>query len=298
MPLDAFPLQPDEQLKRRVKEHWEHDPCALRYADNTNGNVLETYAEVDRHVYELDYMRAGFARFEQARGKKVLEVGLGVGSDLLSWVRAGAEVSGVDLTWASVSLIRKRLASEQLTAEVIVGDAENLPFPEAQFDIYYSWGVLHHTPDTRKALAEAWRVLKPGGTLKLMLYHYPSVFAYIVWMLYGPMNGKFVSPRKIIFDHVESPGTKSFTEDEVRKMLSGCGTGPAIDPPVRIQIYLASPDLLSFGLSENYQGRKWQLIRQIYPRWLVKLLVGNRFGTFMTIEATKPPVSGYSEPAG
>jgi SAM-dependent methyltransferase len=233
-------------------------------------------------------MRAGFARFEQARGKKVLEVGLGVGSDLLRWVRAGAEVSGIDLTEASVSLIRRRLASEGRNAEVTVGDAENLPFPDANFDIYYSWGVLHHTPDTRKALKEAWRVLKPGGTLKLMLYHYPSVFAYLVWMLYGPLKGKFVSPRKIIFDHVESPGTKSFTEAEMREMLAGCGAGPAIDPPVRIQTYLASPDFLSFGLSEKYQNRKWQFIQHIYPRRLVKLLVGNRFGTFMTIEATKP----------
>ena len=288
MPAEAFPLGPDEELKRRVKEHWEHDPCAIRYVDDRNGSVAETFADVDRHVYELDYMRAGFAEFERARGKKVLEVGLGVGSDLLNWVRSGAKVSGVDLTQASVSLVRERLASEQLYAELIVGDAENLPFPDAQFDIYYSWGVLHHTPDTRKALAQAWRVLKPGGTLKLMLYHYPSVFAYLVWVLYGPLKGRFINPRKIIFDHVESPGTKSFTRNEVREMLSDCGTGPATDPPVKVQTYLASPDLLSFGLSEKYHKRKWQLMRQIYPRWLVKLLVGNRLGTFMTVEATKP----------
>jgi ubiquinone/menaquinone biosynthesis C-methylase UbiE len=287
MGLDAFPLQPDENLKRRVKEHWEHDPCAIRYVDGEDGDFLATYARLDRHVYELDYMRAGFAAFEQARGKRVLEVGLGVGSDLLNWVRAGADVSGVDLTQASVSLIRKRLAAEHLNAEVIIGDAENLPFPDAHFDIYYSWGVLHHTPDTRKALAQAWRVLKPGGTLKLMLYHYPSVFAYLVWMLYGPLKGNFIGPRKVIFDNVESPGTKSFTEAEVKEMLSACDPAAPTDASLKIRTYLASPDLLSFGLSEKYQGLKWRVIQQIYPRGLVKLLAGDRFGTFMTIEATK-----------
>ena len=288
MSLNAFPLQPDENLKHRVKEHWEHDPCAIRYADETDGDFVNNFANVDRHVYELDYMRAGFADFAGARGKKVLEVGLGVGSDFLNWVRAGAKVSGVDLTQASVGLVRKRLASEHLNAQVIVGDAENLPFPDAHFDLYYSWGVLHHTPDTRKAIAQAWRVLKPGGTLKLMLYHYPSVFAYLVWMLYGPLKGKFIGPRKVIFDNVESPGTKSFTEDEVKTMIRECDPRATSDECLKIRTYLASPDLLSFGLSEKYHGAKWQLIQQLYPRGLVKLLVGDRFGTFMTIEAVKP----------
>jgi ubiquinone/menaquinone biosynthesis C-methylase UbiE len=282
---DAFPLQPDEDLKRRVKAHWEHDPCALRYAGKNNSDLASTFADVDKRVYEIDYMRTGFAGFATARGKKVLEVGLGVGSDLLNWAKAGALVSGVDLTEASVSLVKKRLDAEHLVAEVLIGDAENLPFPDAQFDFYYSWGVLHHTPDTRRALAEALRVLKPGGTLKLMLYHYPSVFAYLAWMLHGPLKGKLASPRKIVFDNVESPGTKSFTEDEVKEMLRSCGANIS---QLRVQTYLASPDLLNFGLSEKYQGRKWQFIQQIYPRALVKSLVGDRFGTFMTIETSKP----------
>jgi ubiquinone/menaquinone biosynthesis C-methylase UbiE len=285
MSLDAFPLQPDEDLKRRVKAHWEQDPCAIRYVDGDNKDLAASFANVDKHVYEIDYMRAGFARFEAARDKKVLEVGLGVGSDLLNWARAGAIVSGVDLTEASVTLVRKRLEAENLVGEVLVGDAENLPFPDAKFDLYYSWGVLHHTPDTVRAVAEAFRVLKPGGTLKLMLYHYPSVFAYLAWMLHGPLKGKFSSPRKIVFDNVESPGTKSFTDHEVREILLQCG---ADANNLEIHTYLASPDLLSFGLSEKYQSLKWRLLQQIYPRTLVKSLVGDRFGTFMTLETSKP----------
>ena len=287
MSLTVFPVQPDEGLKRRVKEHWEKDPCAIRYADCADRDIVHAFADVDQRLYEQDYMRAEFAAFAKARDKKVLEVGLGVGSDLLSWARAGADVCGVDLTEASVNLIRRRLMAEGLSAQVMVGDAENLPFPDSHFDIFYSWGVLHHTPDTEKAMRQAWRVLKPGGTLKLMLYHYPSVFAYLIWMLYGPLKGKFVNPRKIVFDHLESPGTKAFTEDEVQEMLARTlvhGTPQT----VKIQPYLASADLLTFELSDKYRGRKWQIIRQIYPRKLVKLLVGDKFGFFMTVEAVKP----------
>jgi ubiquinone/menaquinone biosynthesis C-methylase UbiE len=170
----------------------------------------------------------------------------------------------------------------------MVGDAENLPFDDAQFDIFYSWGVLHHTPDTEKALRQAWRVLKPGGTLKLMLYHYPSVFAYLVWMLYGPLRGNLASPRRVVFDHVESPGTKLFTEDEVREMLARTAGGGLAPQSIKVRPHLASSDLLTFELSEKYRGRKWQIIRSIYPRNLVKRLIGDRYGFFMTVEAVKP----------
>jgi ubiquinone/menaquinone biosynthesis C-methylase UbiE len=288
MSLDAFPVRPDEELKRRVKEHWEKDPCGIRYSDSSNSDIVAAFSDVDRQLYRQDYMRAAFAGFEQARGKKVLEVGLGVGSDLLSWARAGADVCGVDLTETSANLIRRRLDAEGLHARVMVGDAENLPFADAQFDIFYSWGVLHHTPDTEKALRQAWRVLKPGGTLKLMLYHYPSVFAYLVWMLYGPLRGNLASPRRIVFDHVESPGTKSFTEQEVREMLVRTAGGGLALESITVCPHLASSDLLTFELSDKYRGRKWQLIRSIYPRNLVKHLIGDRYGFFMTVEAVKP----------
>ncbi len=288
MSLDAFPVRSDEQLKRRVKEHWENDPCAIRYADSSNSDIVAVFADVDRQLYRQDYMRVAFAGFENARGKKVLEVGLGVGSDLLSWARAGADVCGVDLTEASVNLIRRRLDAEGLHARVIVGDAENLPFEDGQFDIFYSWGVLHHTPDTERALRQAWRVLKPGGALKLMLYHYPSVFAYLVWMLYGPLWGNLASPRRVVFDHVESPGTKSFTEDEVREMLARTAGGGLAPQSIKVRPHLASSDLLTFELSEKYRGRKWQIIRRIYPRNLIKRFMGDRYGFFMTVEAVKP----------
>ncbi len=275
------------ELKLRVKNHWESEVCGSRYALGADGEFAEVFARVDRRLYELDYMRAAFAGFEQARGKRVLEVGLGVGSDFIRWARAGATAYGVDLTEASVNLVRRRVSAERLDAIIMVGDAENLPFPDDHFDIYYSWGVLHHTPDTEKALVEAWRVLRVGGRLKLMLYHYPSIFAWLVWSLYGPLCGRFVSPRRIIFDRVESPGTKFFTRDELRGMLERATHGALVNGSVQMRTYLASPDLLTFELSKRYHSGKWQLLRHAYPRRLIRRLASDRLGTFMTVEAVK-----------
>ncbi|HTG16518.1 MAG TPA: class I SAM-dependent methyltransferase [Blastocatellia bacterium] len=83
----------------------------------------------------------------------------------------GALYTGVDLTEASVELVRTRFALEGLTAELRTADAENLPFADAGFDLVYSHGVLHHTPDTQRAINEVHRVLRPGGTAMVMLYH-------------------------------------------------------------------------------------------------------------------------------
>jgi SAM-dependent methyltransferase len=286
MPLDEGDLEVWAR-KLRVKNHWEREVCASRYGVGVHGGFADLAARIDQRVYELDYMRAAFAEFERTRGKRVLEVGLGAGSDFIRWARAGAIAYGVDLTEASVSLVRRRLRVERLDAVVIVGDAERLPFPDEHFDIYYSWGVLHHTPDTEKALSEAWRVLKVGGRLKLMLYHYPSIFAWLVWGMYGPLRGRLVGPKQIICDRMESPGTKFFTVDEVRGMLDRATHGAPIQRRMQVQIYLASPDLLSFELSAKFRSWKWQILRQAYPSSLVKRLASDRFGTFMTVEVGK-----------
>ncbi len=139
-----------------VKGFWEREACGERYG-----------AEQDRLRYTLEPEILRFADFESATGKRVLEIGVGMGADFLRWVRAGAHATGLDLTERAVTLTRQRLEAEGLVADVRVADAEALPFPDGQFDIVYSWGVLHHTPDPGRALAEAARVLAPGGTTEV-----------------------------------------------------------------------------------------------------------------------------------
>jgi ubiquinone/menaquinone biosynthesis C-methylase UbiE len=152
----------------------------------------------------------------------VLEVGIGLGTDFTRFARAGARLAGIDLTEAAVDLVRRRLAHEGLEADVRVGDAENLPFADGTFDLVYSWGVLHHTPDTARALDEVRRVLRPGGEARIMLYSRRSWVALGVWLRYGLARGKpWRSFADLLAEHMESPGTKGYTQPELEEMFAG-----------------------------------------------------------------------------
>jgi SAM-dependent methyltransferase len=270
-------------LKELVREHWQSEVCGSRYGSDKATDRREFFAEIDRVRYELEPTLIDFAQFEQARGKKVLEVGLGTGADFTRWVQAGAIAYGRDLTEASVKLVLERLELSGLKADVAQGDAENLEFPDNYFDVYYSWGVLHHSPNTEKAIAEAYRVLKPGGQLKIMVYHYPSVSALLLWLLYGPLRVNFRGPRECVAQHFESPGTKMYTLGEARALV---GRSFARHP-IEIRPYLSAGDLLTHKFSNRYAGRKWELARALFPRWFVKGVLGDGMGMGMMISTIK-----------
>jgi ubiquinone/menaquinone biosynthesis C-methylase UbiE len=104
----------------------------------------------------------------------VLEVGCGLGTDGAQFAKAGAVYTGIDLTDAAIDLAKRRFELFQLPGTFRVADAERLDFPDNTFDIVYSHGVLHHTPDTAAAVREVHRVLRPGGKAIVMLYHRDS----------------------------------------------------------------------------------------------------------------------------
>ena len=204
-----------------MRRHWEEEPCGTSTAEAEPG-TREFYAQVERERYRLEPYIDSFAEFDRWRGQRVLEVGVGLGTDFVRFVRAGAEAVGIDLTEAAVAAVRERLAQEGLTAEVLVADAEQLPFDDGSFDLVYSYGVLHHTPDTEAAVAEVRRVLKPGGQARIMLYSRRSWFAFAAWALWGLGRGKpWRSISSVLADHLESPGTKAYTRDELERLFAG-----------------------------------------------------------------------------
>ncbi len=208
-------------LKENVRRHWEADPCGAKLAEAEWGTEA-FFAEVERTRDELEPFIPAFAAFDRWRGKRVLEVGVGLGTDFVRFVRAGAVATGVDLTEASVGLVRQRLALEGLSAELRPADAEALPFPDGSFDLVYSWGVLDHTPETQRAIDEVRRLVAPGGEARIMLYSRRSWVALGVWGRYGLLRGRpWATPTELLARHMESPGTKAYTQTELERLCAG-----------------------------------------------------------------------------
>jgi SAM-dependent methyltransferase len=163
-------LDPNAKLKDRVRAFWQANPCGVKFADAAPGS-RHFYELVEAHRYTKEWHIPLAADFANAGGLRVLEVGCGLGTDGARFAAAGADYTGVDLTEAAVALARRRFELFDLPGNFQTADAENLDFPDASFDLVYSHGVLHHTPDTAKAVREIHRVLRPGGRAVVMLYH-------------------------------------------------------------------------------------------------------------------------------
>lgn len=163
----------DEELKERVRAFWQAHPCGTKFSDAEIG-TREFFERIEAHRYQKEWHIPGAADFSGAQGLRVLEIGCGIGTDGAQFARAGADYTGVDLTEAAVGLARKRFEVSGLKGEFRVADAERLDFPDESFDVVYSHGVIHHTPDIEAAVGEIRRVLKTGGRAVVMLYHRDS----------------------------------------------------------------------------------------------------------------------------
>jgi ubiquinone/menaquinone biosynthesis C-methylase UbiE len=160
-------------LKDRVRAFWQANPCGTKFSDAEPGTRL-FYERVEEHRYAKEWHIAAAAGFESSRGLRVLEIGCGLGTDGAQFAQAGADYTGVDLTEAAIELARKRFELFGLPGRFLTADAEKLDFADESFDLVYSHGVLHHTPDTESAVREIHRVLRPRGRAVVMLYHRDS----------------------------------------------------------------------------------------------------------------------------
>jgi SAM-dependent methyltransferase len=163
-------IDSNADLKERVRAFWQAHPCGTKFSDAEMGTP-EFFERIEAHRYTKEWHIPQAADFAGARGLSVLEIGCGMGTDGAQFAQAGAQYTGIDLTEAAIGLARRRFDLSGLEGEFRVADAENLDFAGESFDRVYSHGVLHHTPDTARAVAEIHRVLKPGGQAVVMLYH-------------------------------------------------------------------------------------------------------------------------------
>ena len=207
-----------EEEKRRAREQWSQDPCGAKHGAKYEFATREFFDEVERHRYsEYAPWMPEVMGFDKFAGKRLLEIGCGMGTDLLQFARGGAVCTGVDLTPRSVEISSLHFGRYDMWADFALADGEHLPFADESFDVVYSNGVLHHTPDTAQAIKEAHRVLKPGGIAKVMLYHRNSFYYWTdIILRLGIVRGHFLrghSPAEIMSRYVE------YSEHDARPLV-------------------------------------------------------------------------------
>lgn len=267
-------MKPDQHhLKNNIKQYWNTAACGTEFIQQQK--YSKAYFEaIEDFRYTIEPEIFSFAQFSRFYGKKILEVGIGAGTDFLQWTRAGADCYGIDLTQEAVTHVNHRLKLYNLHAsDVRIADAEQLPYADNSFDLVYSWGVIHHSPDTIKSLTEIIRVTKHNGKIKIMIYNRHSLFAFYQYARHALFKGRlWWSIKKVLYHFQESPGTKAFSFNEIKNILAHL--------PVKI-IDLKAPvtkhDLL------YYKSKPIQLIAYFFAC----ILGWHRSGWFMMIDLEK-----------
>ncbi|HET6319404.1 MAG TPA: class I SAM-dependent methyltransferase [Chloroflexota bacterium] len=226
---DAPDLTASWDPKGEAMRLWGADPCGGAIAAHHEGSA-EFFAEVDRLRYDqyAPWLRQA-AEFGAHQGERVLEIGCGMGTDLAQFVRGGAITFGLDLTTRHLGIARARLELEGVSPRLVRADAECLPIRSGSLDVVYSFGVLHHTPGIEAAIQEIHRVLRPGGTFLLGLYHRDSAFYWLNTLLvWGILHGRLFRDgyRRLMgdierHDHTDAlPLVNVYSRRQVRHLLS------------------------------------------------------------------------------
>lgn len=209
-----------ESIKDFIREWWANSPMTYGLKHGTT-----SYIRADGQTEEVEFASRRFFEladetfiswnkprhgkdgpfsllfpFKEMAGRRVLEIGCGMGFMASLWAKHGACISAVDLNPVAVETTTRRFRLFGLPGSIQVADGENLPFSENMFDYAYSWGVLHHSPDTRRSIGELFRVLKPGGKVGVMLYNRHSFLArYLIEYQEGYMNleNRFLNPLEL-----------------------------------------------------------------------------------------------------
>lgn len=227
---------------KKIADWWSAHP--MTYA-RTHGEVeyedgraelgsREFFEQADRRLLQWNaplHGRRPFGRlfpYDQYKDKPVLEIGCGMGAMAAMWAQAGARVTAVDLAPRSVEQTRRRFELFDLSGDIREADARALPFEDASFDYVYSWGVLHHSPDLDRSIAELMRVLKPGGGFGVMLYHRRSfLYGYTIRFVEGFLHNetRFLDSRELASRYTDgareegNPYTWPVTKSEMRALL-------------------------------------------------------------------------------
>jgi ubiquinone/menaquinone biosynthesis C-methylase UbiE len=232
-----------------VEAFWDGRPCNIRHSPRPLG-TREYFDEVEARKYRVEPHIVGFADFAAWRGKKVLEIGCGIGTDTTNFARAGARVTAVDLSRASLDIARRRAdiygVGDRITFHHANAESLADAVPIEAHDLIYSFGVIHHTPRPERALAQMRAFLHPGGIMKIMVYHLLST--KVAWIVATKGRGRFWEVDRLVARHSEAqtgcPVTHTYTRRQAVRLVESQGlavTDLAVDHifPYRLDDYLA-----------------------------------------------------------
>lgn len=161
-----------------IHDFWNTEACGTHFVREASSEA-EFYERFREERYRSEWHIPLLVPFAEAKGKDVLEIGIGNGADAAMFAMHGGTYTGIDLTEAAIDATRRHFQVLGLAGTFEIGNAEALALADDSFDIVYSHGVLHHTRNIQKALAEVHRVLRPGGQAIVMLYHRRSFNYYV-----------------------------------------------------------------------------------------------------------------------
>ena len=234
--MKFFKEKTSEELTQKVQKWWNDNPFTYLM---DNKNITPDWAffrNIDRKIIKwMPWAQVGYPLlskvidYKKLEGKNVLDIAVGTGWTTENLIRAGAQVTAIDLTPQAIALTKRRLEINHLSATAtVVADAQNLPFPDQSFDFVLAFGCLMHMPNTIKAVQEIYRVLKPGGRAAAMMYYKHSLhWWYYIFFAKGIVRGKLfkMSPQELSSRYTDGAYeegnqlTKFYSRGEIKKLF-------------------------------------------------------------------------------
>ncbi len=286
--------------QERVRAYWNSKPCDSEVSDR-DWLSREYFLDVERQRYELQPHILEIISKIDWRGKRVLEVGAGIGTDARNIIGRGALYTGINVDRGSTEATLQALRVFSLPGTALERSATSLDFPDDTFDAVYSFGVLQHIPEVRKAVAEIQRVLKPGGELLVMVYNRSSINYVIEIMFLRKLGLRLLSvpgaiallqwlgfPREKLERHKELYRQRGRMTDA--EWLSRNTNGPDY-PYCRVYDAKEAAELLSaFRIESNevhfFDHRHWGVLGRMVPQSIRKAL-GRVWGWHRIVYAKK-----------
>lgn len=278
------------KVKQEANQNWwENNPMTYDWEGvrSAKEGTIGWFKQLDEEFWNISksFAHPGYPNcapfsslvdYEKIKGKKVLEIGCGMGAHASVFANAGAEVTAIDLTERAVSMTKKRFELFNIkNASVMRSDAENLPFPDNSFDFVWSWGVIHHSADTQRIVKEIFRVLKPNGQASVMIYHRNSTRYYVHGLYQGIFCGKFLRHRSLYavnMTYTDGHIARHYTRKDAVWLFTGFRsiTTRVMDSSV--------PDIPGWGRLT----RLLPCLMQPVNRW-----INERWGWFLFVDAVK-----------